>query len=194
MKIMRYLSIVSYIIFSSANKTITLWNYNTGKIEREYNLNTSKAFKLCWNHHNLNTNFFLSGHDNGYIYYWDINQEESILSFRLRNQTSPIRHISIHPQNGKLFACTHEDLKVFVWNMADNYKPNYYFQFDKTTIDCIEWHSTDPDILLTGTKTIQFNRIFSKGKEISQDTLLNINCLNGKVSCFKWRPGFDHHL
>jgi len=140
--------IVEYILFSSANKTISLWNYDTRKVDIVYEFRTSKALKLEWNKYKGMTKYFISGHENGSCRYWDKDNPTPLLEFHFSNQISSVKNVAINPILGSTFACGHEDGKMFIWQIGSEKKPELYFQVDGQAFEGLEWHPTDPNIMI----------------------------------------------
>ena len=74
-----------FLIFWSGNKTISLWNAEVKKVVKVFEM-TSKAHKLAWDWHDPESEHFLSGNDNGYIYYWNRTEDAPLLAFYFRMQ------------------------------------------------------------------------------------------------------------
>ena len=115
-----------------------------------------------WNPHNFNGEFFLSGHEHGYIWYWNKDTEFPLFQFQFVNQTSGIKNLSFNPIDGNLFACGHEDGKIFIWNMEKWNEANLYFQVDALYFTGFEWHPKQANMLLCGAKVLQLLKISGK--------------------------------
>lgn len=178
-----------YILFSTFNKKIILFNTENKNVESEYQV-AHVAKKLLWNPHSTFTNYFLSGHESGYVLYWDKDRKEPAVQIQFSNQISSVKNLAFNPRAERIFACGHEDGKMFVWNMDSISEPNLYFQVDGQSSEGLEWHPTKVGLLMLGTKHIHIVSISGKNHE----TIQTINCLRGKCSALKWRPGHDNQV
>lgn len=152
---------IEYILYSSAAKIIRLINAVTVKVEKEYKI-SSKAQNLLWNPHNFNGEYFLSGHDNGFIYYWNKDTDAALFQFHFMNQISAVKKLAFNPIDGGIFACGHEDGKIFIWNMENTNEADLYFQVDAQFFEGLEWHPKQPGTLICGTKNLQVIKINCK--------------------------------
>jgi len=143
-----------------------------------------------WNPHEFHTTFFFSCHENGYIMYWDKDQPAPLLEFNYHMETTTVRNFDINPRNGRIFACGHENGKIFVWDMEDQNEPVLYIQPSNHFYEGFEWHPTNKELLMVGGAMITIIKIQGKTNDIEQ----TIPYLRGKLSCLKWRPKYDNQI
>lgn len=122
--------------------------------------------------------------------YWHKDSDSPLLEFQFVNQISTVKNLAFNPRVGKIFACGHEDGKMFIWNTDIQNEPIMYFQVDGQAFEGVEWHPNNTGILMCGTKSIQVIKIQGNKYEIEQ----TINTLRGKLSCLKWRPNYDNQI
>ena len=85
-----------FLIFCSGNKTISLWNTELKKVVKNFRM-SSEAHKLWWDWYDPESEHFLSGNDNGYIYYWNRTEDAPLLAFYFKMQNSSVNNISMNP-------------------------------------------------------------------------------------------------
>jgi len=103
-------------------------------------------------------------------------------------QNSLVKNLSFNPRVWKIFACGHEDGKIFIWSTDANSEPNLYFQFpDGHSTEGIEWHPNSSDTLMWGSKNIKIVKYQGNKYEIEQ----TIHTFRGKLNALRWKPGFD---
>ncbi|CAI2384530.1 unnamed protein product [Moneuplotes crassus] len=178
-----------FILFCSSAKNIKLIDSETYKIVKEYSKLKNKATTLLWNPLVENNEFFLSGHENGTINYWHKDQTDSLYTISFKQQNSQVKHLSYNLKGAKMFACGHEDGKVFVWNTQSPNDPKYQFQLGRQTVEGVEWHPAYGKTLMSGGKNIRITHM--------QDNKLQdeaINTFRGKLNALRWRPGTDKEI
>jgi hypothetical protein len=180
-----------FILFSSKAKHIKLYDPIEGKIVKAYNKCNHKATVLQWNPLADNNEFFLSGHENGTILYWQKDSEAAILEFHFMRQNNPVKALAFNPRIGKLFSCGHQDGKFFIWKISDPYQHLIFFQPDSHAVVDIEYHAKEQGVVMIGSKTIQIFKIKSDNK---LDKLQNIHTFRGQLNCLRWRPKYNDHV
>ena len=105
--------------------------------------------KVTWIPH---TRSVLAAAEDGKCYLWDTNEPGGIdkgifTGGKSFNKISPARSVKVSPFNDNLFASSHKNGTVNIWDIRNATVPFLTITAHKSVVSCIDWHPAIPNVM-----------------------------------------------
>ncbi|CDW83462.1 wd repeat-containing protein 24 [Stylonychia lemnae] len=184
-----------YVITSSFNNSINVWDIETGlQIKKPFKEHT-KQNKLSWDP--FNQTQFISGSTDTLIKLWDIKMESSVITMqRMKSRDDQVNFVQFNPKRQYQFAAGQGDGTIDIWDLRMTQAPKFSFQSHLKQVLCLDWHPNLEDILMSGSvdKYVKIWNLRDGNSSItSSNTLFQILTPQSITKC-QWVPGLNLQL
>lgn len=179
---------------AATNGAVVVWNLQhsaKSKIEVVFNDHKRTVNKVCF--HSNDSNYLLSGSQDGCMKLFDLRKKEAVATFVSNSES--VRDVQFSPfgYSTNHFASVQETGNVEIWDIRRNDKPECNFIAHDGPVFACEWHpNQEYKWLATGgrDKTIKIWDLSNRSKP---SLAYNVHTI-APVSKLKWRPTKDFHI